>query len=257
VLWLVLLLMAVAVLGYLGGLLRLGSRGGSWPLSRLVWWLGGWFCVGATLAGPLAERAHHDLAGHMVTHLGSGMLAPLLLVSAAPVTLLLRVLPVAAARRVGRALAAVAVLTHPLTATLLNVGGLYLLYRTGLYAATLAHPAVHLAVSLHVVAAGYLFTFAILGGPDPAPHRASVPWRAGMLVVAVAAHNILAKLVYADPPPGVPADQAEAAGQLMYYGGAPVEIALIILFCRTASPAVRRPHLPRRPAPESHPVPRR
>lgn len=233
--WLVLLLMAVAVLGYFGALSRLWSRGAHWPLSGFAWWLGGWVCVSVTLVGPLAERAHHDLAVHMVAHVMAGMLAPLLLVRSAPVTLLLRVLAPASARRFGRVLTVrpVAVLTHPVTATLINVGGLCLLYRTGLLATTLADPWAHLAVSLHVVAAGYLFTFAVLGGPDPAPHRAPAAWRTGALVAAVAAHNVLAKLVHAYPPPGVPAEQAEAAGQVMYYGGAPVEIVLIFLVCRS------------------------
>lgn len=263
--WLVLLLAAAAVLGYFGAVLRLWSDRTHWPLSRLACWLGGWTCVAATLVGPLAERAHHDFAAHMVAHVVAGMLAPLLLVHSAPVTVLLRVLRPPAARRLGRVLAArpVAVLTHPVTATLLNLGGLYLLYRTGLHAATLADPWAHLAVSLHVIATGYLFTFAVLGGPDPAPHRAPAAWRAGALVAAVAAHNILAKLVHAYPPPGVPAAQAEAAGQVMYYGGAPVEIALLVLVCRSwllprrASPAVRRPRPARPPAPESRPVPHR
>jgi putative membrane protein len=106
-----------------------------------------------------------------------------------------------------------------------------LLYRTGLHAATLAEPWLHVVVSGHVLAAGYLFTFAVLGGPDPAPHRAPALWRAGVLVAAVAAHNVLAKSLYATPPAGVPAEQARQASQLMYYAGAPVEIALIVLLC--------------------------
>lgn len=227
--WLALLVTAGAVLAYLAGALRLWARGTGWPLPRLLCWLGGWTCAGAALAGPT-----HDFTAHTAAHVMTGMLAPLLLVSAAPVTLLLRVLPTASARPVARALSSrpVAVVTHPVTAALLNVGGLWLLYRTGLYTATLTDPWVHVAVSVHVVAAGYLFTFAVLGGPDPAPHRAPVAWRAGTLVAAVAAHNVLAKLLHADPPVGVPADQAQQASQLMYYGGAPVEIALIVLLCR-------------------------
>ncbi len=230
-----LLVVAGAVLAYLAGVLRLWSRGTAWPLPRLLWWLAGWTVLGVALVGPLAERAHQDLTVHMATHVMTGMAAPLLLVFAAPVTLLLRVLPAARARPVARVLASppAAVVTHPVTAAVLNVGGLWLLYRTDLYAAMLADPWTHLAVSAHVVAAGYLFTFAILGGPDPAPHRAPVAWRAGTLVAAIAAHNILAKLLYADPPPDVPAGQAEQAAQLMYYVGAPIEIVLIALLCRT------------------------
>lgn len=242
--WLALLAVSAAVLAYLAGVLRLWTRGTTWPLSRLLCWLGGWTGVAVVLAGPLAERAHHDFAVHMAAHVMLGMLAPLLLVSAAPVTLLLRALPVARARPLGRALSSrpVAVIAHPLTAALLNLGGLWLLYRTGLYAATMADPWTHLAVGVHVVAAGFLFTHAVLGGPDPAPHRAPAALRAATLVAAVAAHNVLAKLLYADPPTGVPAEQAEQASQLMYYGGAPVEIALIILLCRSWT-AVRDPVL--------------
>jgi putative membrane protein len=233
--WLALLVVAGAVLVYLAGVLRLWARGTAWPLSRLLGWLAGWTCVGAVLVGPLAERAHHDFTVHLAAHVVTGMAAPLLLVSAAPVTLVLRVLPAPRARPVARVLASrpVAVVTHPLTATLVNTGGLWVLYRTGLYAATMTDPWTHLAVSAHVLAAGYLFTFAVLGGPDPAPHRAPVTWRVGALIAAVAAHNVLAKLLYADPPVGVPAAQAQQASQLMYYGGAPVEIVLIVLCCRT------------------------
>jgi len=233
--WLALLVVSGAVLGYLAGVLRLWARGIAWPLSRLVGWLGGWTCVGAALIGPLAERAHQDFRVHMAAHVMTGMLAPLLLVFAAPVTLLLRALPAIRARPLARALGSrpVAVVIHPLTAALVNIGGLWVLYRTGFYSATVTEPWTHLAVSAHVVAAGYLFTFAVLGGPDPAPHRAPVGWRAGTLIAAVAAHNVLAKLLYADPPAGVPAEQAQQASQLMYYGGAPVEITLIVLLCRT------------------------
>lgn len=233
--WLGLLLAGAAVLAYLAGLARLWRRGSAWPLSRPVWWVGGWLCVAVALAGPLAQRAHHDFVAHMATHVLVGMAAPLLLVSAAPVTLLLRVLPAARARPVARALSSplVAVLTHPLTATLLSVGGLWALYRTGLHAATHADPWWRLVVTAHVLAAGYLFTYAVLGGPDPSPHRAPAAWRAGMSIAAIAAHNVLAKVLYAEPPPGVPTDQAQQAGQLMYYGGAPVELALVVLVCRT------------------------
>lgn len=237
--WLVLLVAAAMVLAYLAGVQRLA---GAWRLTRLSSWCGGWTLVAAAQLGQW-----HDFAGHMVTHLVTGMVAPLLLVVSAPVTLLLRALPVARARPVARLLASrpAGVLTHPVTAALLNVGGLWLVYRTDLYAASTTNQWVHLAVTAHVVAAGYLFTFAVLGGPDPAPHRAPIAWRAGTLVAAVAAHNILAKTLYGDPPAGVPVAQAEHAAQLMYYGGVPVEIVLIVLVCRAwlaptpTSPAAR------------------
>ena len=170
------------------------------------------------------------MAGHVLL----GMLGPLLLVLAAPITLALRALPVRTARPLARLLSSLplAVLTNPFVAGVLNIGGLWVLYRTGLYTAMHTDPWVHALIHAHVLAAGYLFTFAVLGGPDPAPHRPSPPWRAAALVLAIAAHNILAKTLYAAPPEGVPAEQARAGAELMYYAGAPVEIALIFLVCR-------------------------
>jgi putative membrane protein len=195
------------------------------------------------------------MAGHVLL----GMLGPLLLVLAAPVTLVLRTLPLGAARALSRVLrsAPAALLAHPFVAGLLNVGGLWALYRTGLYAATHTDPLLHALVHAHVLAAGCLFAFAVLGGPDPAPHRLPPPWRAAALVTAVAAHNILAKTLYAAPPPGVPAEQAQAGAQLMYYAGAPVEVALIFLVCRPwLLPRPRPPRgggaaAPRTPRPQS------
>ncbi|MDA0565843.1 cytochrome c oxidase assembly protein [Streptomonospora sp. S1-112] len=231
--WAVAGVLAAAVLAYGAGVLALWLRDTDWPGRRLALWVCGWLCAGAALLGPLAERAHHDFAAHMAGHVLLGMLAPLLLVLAAPVTLALRALPRRRDRALGRLLASrpAGAVAHPLTAAVLNMGGLWVLYRTGLYAAAATDAWWHAAVHVHVLAAGYLFAFAVLGGPDPAPHRPAAPWRAAVLVGALAAHNVLAKVVYADPPPGVAAEQARAAGQVMYYGGAPVEIALIVLLC--------------------------
>ncbi|MCK9870417.1 cytochrome c oxidase assembly protein [Nocardiopsis dassonvillei] len=232
--WAVLALMCAALAVYAVAALRPSRRGAAWPRSRVLAWAAGCAAVGAALVGPLAERAHHDFAAHMAGHVLLGMLGPLLLVLAAPATLALRTLPLDAARTLSRVLrsAPAAFVTHPVVAGLLSVGGLWALYRTGLYAATHTDPLLHALVHAHVLAAGCLFTFAVLGGPDPAPHRLPPPWRAAALVAAVAAHNVLAKSLYAAPPPGVPAEQAHAGAQLMYYAGAPVEIALIFLVCR-------------------------
>ena len=53
-----------------------------------------------------------------------------------------------------------------------------------------------------------------------------------MLVAFLAAHGILAKYLYAHPPPGVPEAQAQAGGRLMYYGGDVLDLILIAIFCR-------------------------
>jgi len=192
-----------------------------------VRWLLG---IGTAVAGVAVWSlgGAHDLRLHVVGHLLLGMVAPLLLATAAPVTLALRALPREHARTLGRLLRRrpLAVLTHPVVAALLDVGGLWLMYRTALLSEVSP-----LLLQAHMLLAGYLFAGALIG-PDPAPHRPGLVVRAGVLVAAVAAHDVLAKLLYATPPPGVPVAQAEAAGLLMYYGAAPVHVALFVLLGR-------------------------
>jgi putative membrane protein len=251
------LLALAAVLGY-GALMALAHRRDRrWPVARALSWLAGVVVAAVAALGPVAD--HMDFRAHMVGHVLLGMLAPLLLVLAAPVTLALRALPVAAARRISAVLRSrvVAAATHPVVAAVLAVGGLWVLYRTGLYAASMRHPTLLVLVHVHVLLAGWLFTYSLVG-PDPAPHRAGLPVRAAVLVLAVAAHDVLAKTLYADPPAGVAPGQAAVGAQVMYYGGAPVEIALFVLlgaewFRRQGLRDLRRP-LDRRRCPPLRPA---
>jgi putative membrane protein len=131
------------------------------------------------------------------------------------------------------------------TAAVLDAGGLWVLYRTGLYPRMGEHAWLHLVVSGHTLAAGYLLTAAVIG-TDPAPHRPGLRVRALVLVAFVAAHDILAKQLYAHPPAGVAAPQAQAGAQLMYYGGDLLDLLLITIFCwqwyTAAAPEISRPH---------------
>lgn len=219
-------LLVLAALGYLYGVSRLGS--GGWPRHRTALWLAGLLAAGAATLGPIAEAGHHDFRAHMVGHLLLGMAAPLLLVRAAPVTLLLRALPVGSARRVSWVLRSrgIRLLTEPVVAATLDLGGLWVLYRTDLFALTHDHELVHLAVHVHVLAAGCLFATAVIG-IDPMPHRRSFTHRGVVLVLAAAAHAVLAKSIYADAPEGVGAAAARTAGMIMYYGGDVIELAMV------------------------------
>lgn len=203
-----------------------------WPLHRYVFWAGGVFCAGAALVGPLADFAHTNFMGHMVGHLLLGMLAPLLLVLATPMTLLLRTLDVPAARKLTRVLKSrpLHFLSNPLTAAVLNIGGLYVLYTTDLY--LLMHQSLFLyaLVHVHVFLAGYLFTMSIIY-VDITSHRYSYLYRAVVLILALAGHKILSKYIYANAPNGVPRGEAEAGGMWMYYGGDIVDLALITILC--------------------------
>jgi len=215
-------LLVVALIGAAVGyvLAARPERGAGWPAGRTVRWVTGVVVAVAGIVGPLLLPVPPDLPLHVAGHLLVGMVAPLLLVTAAPVTLALRVLPRRRARVLARLLRSrpVAVLTHPVVATVVDVGGLWLLYRTDLHA-SLSPSLMH----LHMLLAGYLFAFSLVGR-DPAPHRPVLAVRAGVLVAAVAAHDVLAKQLYAA--------QAETAGLLLYYGAAPMHLALFVLLGR-------------------------
>ncbi|CAM4267997.1 cytochrome c oxidase assembly protein [Paenibacillus tarimensis] len=224
---------ALLILLYAGAAVLSSRRyGRQWPLSRFVLWLLGVLSAAAAVVGPLAEQAHRMFQAHMAAHLLLGMLAPLLLVLSAPVTLALRVINTGASRRISRILrgACFGFLTHPVTAAFLNIGGLWILYTTELYALMQEHLLVHIIVHVHIFLSGYVFTASMIY-IDPSPHRTGYVLRAVVMVTALAGHGILAKYLYASPPEGVPAVQAESGSLLMYYGGDGIHILLIVLLC--------------------------
>lgn len=218
----------------LGALLAAGAvyvaagRRTPWPLLRTASWVAGLVAAGA---GAVLSAAHGDLRTHMAGHLLMGMGAPLLLVLAAPVTLALRALPVAAARRLARLLRTPPLrwATDPLVAVPANAAGLWLLYGTGLHAAVAHRPVAAALVALHVLVSGYLATAAVLA-VDPAPHRRPVGVRAAALAAGAAAHDVLAKWLYAAPLPGVRA--AEEGARLMWDGGTVVTVVVAAVLWR-------------------------
>jgi putative membrane protein len=230
--WLVVAFLAISGVVYLVAAGAERSRGRrAWPWHRDASWVAGLVVVAITLVGPLAAAAHRDLGAHMVAHVLAGMLAPLLLVASAPLTLAFRSLHPVPARRLSRLLGSRAVrfVMHPVVASLLNVGSLWLLYATPLASAMRDVPLVHELVIVHVLLAGFLFTASIVP-VDPSPHRASFPLRLVVLVLAIAAHSVLAKRVFAGPPAGATIAEARGAGLVMYYGGDALELVLLVAF---------------------------
>jgi putative membrane protein len=202
-----------------------------WPFYRYVFCILGILCATIAMVGPLAHRAHFDFTTHMIGHLLLGMLAPLFIALATPMTLVLRTLNVRSARRLSRVLKTwpVCVLNKPIVASLLHIGGLWVLYTTDLYFAMQQNNLLHILVHIHVFLAGYFFTVSMIY-MDPTPHRFSFVYRAIVMVTALAGHGILSKYIYAYPPNGVPITQAETAGMLMYYGGDAIDLVLICIF---------------------------
>jgi putative membrane protein len=230
----------LAVLIYILLALISNRRHKRWPFYRYLYWNFGVLSASIVLMGPISNLAHENFTAHMVGHLFLGMLAPLLLVHAAPMTLLMRTLSVGSARRLSRVLKSlpVSIYCNPVVASILNIGGLWVLYTTELYSQMQDNLLLHIVIHIHVFLAGYLHTISILY-IDPAPHRYGYIFRAFVLILSLAAHGILSKYIYAHPPVGVPNEQAEVGGLIMYYGGDLVEIVLIFLFCQQWYKAAR------------------
>src|SRR5690606_10286450 len=114
------------------------SRSGWSDLRRASFTLGIAMIVAAVV--PVGGW-QHGLRGHMLQHLLLGMFAPLALVMGAPVTLLLRSVPARHGRFIAGLLRTrpIMVVTHPGTALLLNIGGMYVLYLTPLFAISMSN----------------------------------------------------------------------------------------------------------------------
>jgi putative membrane protein len=82
-----------ALVIYIWAVFRTNHRYKKWPVYRTIFWTAGIFLAIAAVAGPLAEMAHHYFQAHMLGHLFLGMLAPLLMAIAAPMTLTLEPFP--------------------------------------------------------------------------------------------------------------------------------------------------------------------
>ncbi len=221
-------LLALPLALYVGAVLSLRGRRMPWKARRTAAFVIGMGLLAVALLPPLASR--DDLfTVHVVQHLMLGMFAPVFLALSAPITLALRVLSPRGRRWVVSVLhnLLARLLTHPVTAAALSVGGLALLYGTGLYGQAEQHAWVHALVHLHFVVSGYLFAAAIIG-LDPRKHQPSLLLRCLVLIAASGAHAVIAKLLYAHGPAAW-----QTGAQVMWYGGDAVDVLMVaVLFAQ-------------------------
>lgn len=196
---------------YIAGVVRLRRRGDAWPVGRTVAWLLGCAVLLIATSSGIGRYMPAMFSVHMAAHMLLSMLTPILLVLGAPVTLALRALPAAGKSnppgprewllaalhsRVSR------ILTNPLVALALFVGGFYGLYFGGIFDATAGSHAAHVAMNLHFLLSGYLFYWVVIG-VDPTPRPipplaklaivfASLPLHAFFGVVLMGSKEILA-----------------------------------------------------------------
>ena len=224
----------IVILLYIVLVIRSNRNKRSWPIFRIVSFVLAILFICLPLVGPYSIYSLNKstFTSHMIGHLLLGMLAPLLFALAAPLTLILRSLPTMYARKLTTFLKSKLffIITHPIVTALLNIGGLWLLYKTSLFSWMHMYEWVYWFVHIHVFVAGYLFTISIIY-IDPIYHRKSMRYRAVVLIVALAGHSILAKYLYAYPPIGISKQQAERGSMLMYYGGDIIDAILIFILC--------------------------
>ncbi|MFF7980130.1 cytochrome c oxidase assembly protein [Streptomyces sp. NPDC007901] len=171
-------LLALAAYGL--GVWRLRRRGDRWPLARTLLWTMGVLTVAAVTCTGTGGYGMELFSVHMVQHMVLSMLAPILLLLGAPVTLALRALPTARRGRTGpRELLtrllhsrAARVGSSPLFTLPLFIASLYGLYFTPLFDFLMGSWLGHEWMLAHFLATGLLFFWPILG-VDPAPRRPS------------------------------------------------------------------------------------
>jgi putative membrane protein len=226
-----LVLAILAAAGYSMALAWLHRRGDRWPASRAACLFAGSVCACAAVLPPVSGHDEY-FPVHVGQHVLLGMAGPAFLALSAPVTLALRALSPRPHRAALRLLHSrpIRIASSLPAAIILDLGGLYVLYLTGLYRAAESNDLIHAAVHLHMFLAGCLVTWAIIG-LDPIRRRPGIRARLAALVLAGAAHDTLAKLIYAH---GLPAGGGSIASrhlgaELMYYGGTVIGLALAIV----------------------------
>jgi putative copper resistance protein D len=178
--------------GYVIGVRRLRVRGRSWPTARTVAFLSGLALVLVATESGIAAYDEVLFSLHIVQHILLGMVAPLLLVLGAPITLALQAGSRPAQRRILHVLRSgpVKVLTHPLTAWLLFGASIVTLYFTPLYELSLRNGWFHVATHAYFVLAGCLFLAHVVG-LDPIPHALGYGARLLYVVVLLPFHTFV------------------------------------------------------------------
>jgi len=204
---------------YAVGVRRLAARGRRWSPARTAALAGALTVAVVATQSGIARHEDARLWVHMVQHVLLGMVVPLLLVLAAPLTLALQSANPATRRSLRSALRSrpAHLLTRPVVAWALFGGGLVAIYLTPLLELSVRNDAVHLLVHAHVVVSGALF-LAVLVGVDPLPGRPPYGARLLALLVAVPFHAVIGVALLSSGSPVAPeaypllSDQRTAAG---------------------------------------------
>lgn len=189
------LVVAFLAFFYIAGVVRLHLRGDRWPWYRTVLWLAGLAVLFYVTNGGINAYEKYLFSVHMLGHMLLGMMVPVLLVPAAPITLALRtirkrfdgsrgprewIMLFVHSRFAG-------ILSNPIVAAALFAGSLWAFYYTPLFSWATTDHIGHTWMIVHFLITGYLFVQALIG-VDPVPYRASYPMRLLVLLGTMAFH---------------------------------------------------------------------
>jgi putative copper resistance protein D len=189
------LLCGFAVFFYLAGVWRLKRRGDSWPLHRTILWVAGILVLFYVTNGGVNVYERYLFSVHMLAHMTLGMVVPLFLVPAAPVTLAMRAIRKRTdGSRGGREWLLLGVhsrfagvVGHPLVAAVLFAGSLLVFYYSPLFSWATTDHIGHQWMIVHFLIVGYLFVQALIG-VDPMPVRLPYAMRLLLLLGTMAFH---------------------------------------------------------------------
>jgi cytochrome c oxidase assembly factor CtaG/putative copper export protein len=185
-LWLTVSVLAVGL--YLQGVWRMRARGDSWPVLRTIGWVLGWAVFAWATSGAPRVYGSVLFSVHMLMHMTISMVAPILMVLAAPVTLALRTLTPRRDDTLGpRELLQglvhsrfLAVIGNPVVAAGIFFGSLVVFYYSPLFELALRTHTGHILMTTHFLLSGYLFVWVLIG-VDPGPRR----WSPVLLLVVL------------------------------------------------------------------------
>lgn len=186
---------AFGIFFYIAGARRLRRRGDDWPVLRTLSWTAGLVLLFWITNGGINAYEHVLFSQHMLGHMALGMVIPLLLVPAAPVTLAMRAIEKRPdSSRGAREWILVAVhsrfaqvISNPIFATINFVGSLWFFYYTGILRWAITNHIGHEWMIVHFLLAGYLFVQSLIG-IDPGVKRLPYPFRLVQLLIAMTVH---------------------------------------------------------------------
>jgi putative copper resistance protein D len=196
-------LCAALVATYLCGVRRLQRGGVSWSAARTATWLAGCLVLLLVTSSGLGRYAPAMFSVQAAAHMLVGMLAPILLVLGAPLSLAAAALRPATGDQLpgvrewlvaARDSAVLRLVTHPLVGASVFIGAPFLLYFTPALDVTVRFHWAHLAMDLLFLLIGYLFAWMIIG-PDPLPRPIPPLMRLGLLLAVMPADIVFAASV--------------------------------------------------------------